>query len=235
MIRKVGDRIVLVGVAHVFPESMREVEEVISNEVPQIVAVELCRRRYLELMRGPEERKSTQTGFSTTALFAKVLNFFQERIGRQTGMMPGEEMLTAIQKAEEIGAEVNLIDRDINLTLQRLMGKMTFWDKCKIAVQLLFSFFYRGDELKYEDLNEEEVIDRLIETLKDTSEPAYDVLIEERNQYMAERITEILGQRTGKIVCVVGAGHLRGLEEELETRLDDGLEGWDEFEYEWSV
>lgn len=235
MIRNVGDRVVLVGVAHVFPESMDEVTRVISEEKPQIVAVELCRSRYIELMKEPEERRSIQTGFSTSALFAKVLNFFQERIGQETGMMPGEEMLAAIQKADEIGAEVSLIDRNISLTLQRLMDKMSFWEKCKLAAELLFSFLYRGDGLKYEDLNEEEVIDRLIETLRDTSESVYKVLIEERNSYMAERISRLLDSRNGKVVCVVGAGHLRGLEEQLEIRLNEKFQGWDEIEYEWTI
>ena len=235
MIRNIGDRVVLVGVAHVFPESRAEVREVIERENPEVVAVELCRSRYLELLRDSDDRKSTETGFSTTALFAKVLNYFQERIGKQTGMMPGEEMLAAVQKAEEVEAEVSLIDRDISLTLQRLLDKMSVWDKLKIAIQLLFSFFYKGEELKYEDLNEEEMIDKLIEALRETSEPAYEVLIEERNVYMAERISELLSSRNGKIVCVVGAGHLRGLEEEIDRRWDESADVWSDLEFEWTI
>ncbi len=236
MIRRIGNRVILVGVAHVFPESIDEVREVILEEKPQTVAVELDKARYLKLMQGPQERESAQTGLSMSILFTKILTFFQERIGQKTGMMPGEEMLTAIRKAEEVGAEVSLIDRNINLTFQRLMDKMSLWEKFKILFKLLLSLFYSGDEIKYEDLKEEEAIDNLVEMLRDESETMYEVFLEERNRYMRDRIFELLNSRNGKIVCVVGAGHLRGLEQDLQAYdFEEDFPGWGKFRYDWRI
>ena len=43
---KVSDNIVLVGTAHISKDSVEEVKEVIEEFKPDIVAVELCQRRY---------------------------------------------------------------------------------------------------------------------------------------------------------------------------------------------
>ena len=51
-----GDRIILVGTAHVSDRSVAEVNEVIEREKPDIVAVELCNGRYRAL-KGESEVK----------------------------------------------------------------------------------------------------------------------------------------------------------------------------------
>lgn len=97
MIKEFGDRLILVGVAHVLPESKTKVRKVISEEDPEIVGVELCPKRYIQLTSESGGGEETRMGFSREALLAKILNYFQEEIGKETGMMPGEEMLTAIR------------------------------------------------------------------------------------------------------------------------------------------
>lgn len=227
MIRKIGDKLILVGVAHILPKSRRDVEEAILEEEPEVVGVELCEARYIELTMGAPKEKSGISGFSRTALLAKVLNFFQEMIGKKTGMLPGEEMLAAIEKSRKIGAEVALIDRDINVTLHRLLNKMSSWEKLKLLSQVVFSLF-KGDEFDIEDLTEDEVVEELISTFREVSETAYNVLIKERNEFMSNQISALLSAKSGKVLCVVGAGHVPGLVEELESRLEeDDSRSWD--------
>ena len=48
---KVSDNIILVGTAHISQKSVDEVRETIERYKPDVVAVELCKRRY-------EDRKS---------------------------------------------------------------------------------------------------------------------------------------------------------------------------------
>ena len=43
---KVSDNIILIGTAHISKESVKEVKEAIEKYQPDIVAVELCKRRY---------------------------------------------------------------------------------------------------------------------------------------------------------------------------------------------
>ena len=52
------------------------------------------------------------------------------------GVKPGSEMISAIEEARNIGAEVALIDRDIEVTLQRFWGKMKFLEKIRMIGSL---------------------------------------------------------------------------------------------------
>ncbi len=233
MIREIGNRLILVGVAHILPKSMVEVRNTIQSQGPEVVGVELCYDRYVQLTSESEDKEDF-SGFSSTVLFAKFLRYFQRKIGEQTGMIPGEEMLTAVDVAGDNDIEISLIDRDINFTLQRLLDKMSFWEKMKIIFGVIFSFFLAKDEIDIENLTSEEVVDELITTFRDFSETAYEVLIAERDQYMADRITELLKTRNGKILCVVGAGHIPGLTKIMESRFEDGIfDSWHNISFEW--
>lgn len=234
MIREIDERLLLVGVAHVLPKSIEEVKETIEDKNPDTVAVELCHNRFLQLT-SPEKGENKGMGdFSQETLLAKLLSYFQEKIGQKTGMMPGEEMITAIQKAQENGAEVKLIDRDINTTLNRLIQRTSSWEKIRVVLELFFSFLWSREEIDLEKFTEEKYLEELISTFRDFSEPAYEVLIEERNMYMADKISDLLKSRSGKIVCVVGAGHVPGLTEILNSRFKEGVpEPWHSMTMSW--
>lgn len=234
MIRTIGNRLILVGVAHILPKSMEEVEKTIREEEPSVVAVELCPKRYFRLMAKADPEREQEEQFSEAGIITKILQYFQEKMGKETGMFPGEEMLTAIESAQESGGEIKLIDRNIDLTVQRLLEKMSLWEKIRILGGVMLSFLWKKDEVELEELAQEEAVEELIEVLKETSESAYRVLIEERNRYMADKVTEILSSRSGKVVCVVGAGHVPGLSEELKSRLDEEtLQPWGTFQMSW--
>lgn len=236
MIKRIGDRLILIGVAHVLPESKEEVKKHIREEKPKVVGIELCQKRYIELTTGPQQSRSGGFDFSRVGILARILRFIQEVIGEKTGMLPGEEMLTAVREAEDVGAEIRLIDRDVDETLSRLINEMPVLEKIKIALEVLTSPFRTGQEIKLEDVTKEEVVDELLSALKNMSKTTYKVLIEERNEYMAERISEILKTKPGKVICVVGAGHVPGLSETLESRFDEStLDPWSEYHMEWSV
>lgn len=234
MITTIGERLVLVGVAHILPRSKEEVKKTIREEEPKVVGVELCPNRYFQLMAKENSNQGEESQFTQAGILTKILQYLQERMGKKTGMFPGEEMVAAIQSSEESGAEVKLIDQSIDRTIQRLLDKMSLWEKIKIFGGVMLSFIWSRDEVELEELTREEAVKELIEILRDTSETAYQVLIEERNQYMADQITEILSSRSGKVVCVVGAGHIPGLSDELESRLgEEDLQPWETFQMEW--
>ncbi|KXB05687.1 hypothetical protein AKJ50_00180 [candidate division MSBL1 archaeon SCGC-AAA382A13] len=220
MIREIGDRIILAGVAHVLPQSKEEVERLIIEKKPRFVGVELCRKRYFELISNPNSREK-KFEFSRAGILAYILSYLQERIGKKTGMLPGEEMLAAVKGANEIQANVVLLDRNIDITLQRLLDKMSIFEKVQILFSILLLPFQSGEKIKLEDVTHEEVVEKLISSFKEFSQTAYTVLIEERNKYMADRIWEILNSNSGKILCVVGAGHVPGLARELESRFEE--------------
>lgn len=215
MIKKLGDRLTIVGVAHILPRSVEEAKRVIDAERPDIVAVELDPARYLALTRGPKTGifDLWRAGPGVWLLTALIL-LLQGKFSRQTGVEAGEEMLAAVQKAKEIGAQVHLIDRDIGTTLNRLLSGMPAREKLRLFGNLIISLLPLGKGVELGRLTEEQVVENLLQEFRKLSPRAYEVLIAERDRHMASRLAALL--LTGKrVVCVVGAGHVPGIMAEL--------------------
>jgi len=227
LLRKLGDRLTLVGVAHVLPKSRDEVKAAIEGESPEVVAVELCPTRYAALMgkvEGAGARDAMHAGEMGPFVLNKFFYFLQAKFAHRTGMPAGEEMLTAIECAQKVGARVELIDRNINLTLQRLVARMGAKEKLRLFLELLLGLLPFGGRVDLEKLTEEEIVTGLISSLKRALPGAYEVLIEERNSYMAAKLTMLLASTKGNIVCVVGAGHISGICRRLEGKWQAKLE-----------
>jgi len=222
LLRKIGDRLTIVGVAHILPKSATEVRAAIERERPEVVAVELCPARYAALTGRAEKSgalEALRLGQLGLFILNKLLYLLQTRFAHQAGMPAGEEMLTAIERAGEAGARVELIDRDISLTLQRLVGRMGRREKIRLFGELLLALLpFGGKRMAIERLTEDQVVTQLLCELKRASPTAYAVLIEERDTHMAARILLLLASCKGKIVCVVGAGHVPGLYRRLAAQ-----------------
>jgi pheromone shutdown-related protein TraB len=223
LLKKVGDRLTLVGVAHVLPKSTADVRETIERERPEIVAVELCPNRYAVLTKGEQQlgtADALRLGQLRPFILSKLFQAIQNKFARQTGMPVGEEMLAAIEYAKKAGARVELIDRDIAVTIQRLSYLMSRREKIRLFGELLIGLLpFVGKRTDFERLTEDQVTTSLVSTLKQASPTTYKVLIEERDEFMATRIVSLLASSDGKIVCVVGAGHVPGLYRRLTSQL----------------
>ena len=219
-------RLIIVGTAHVSKKSVEEVREVIENERPDAVAVELCPRRYHALVHGQREEVSIaeiiKSGNVFMLIFQLILAYFQRKVGEGTGVKPGGEMLAAIQKAREVGADVILIDRDIGVTFKRFWQKLSFFEKIKLIVHLIRSSF-SGEDIEVDEMLEEDVLDMLVKEFRKISPNAARVLIDERDVYMAANLLNALS-RYNKIVAVVGAGHRKGIENALLKLKDNPVE-----------
>lgn len=214
-------RIILVGTAHVSDKSVAEVNEVIEREKPDIVAVELDKARY-EALKGKEVVREINVkellsgGKFYYFLLHWLLAYIQKKIGADTGVKPGAEMLSAIEKAEKTGARVALIDRDIQLTLGRFWNKMSFFEKLKLFGSLAgASLGFGTKEIDMDTVTNEDVVSQLVAELRKMAPSAASVLIDERDAYMARNLLEI--SREGTIVAVVGAGHREGIQRYLDA------------------
>ncbi len=220
-------RLIIVGTAHVSKKSVEEVREVIENERPDAVAVELCPRRYHALVHGQREEVSIaeiiKSGNVFMLIFQLILAYFQRKVGEETGVKPGGEMLAAIQKAREVGADVILIDRDIGVTFKRFWQKLSFFEKIKLIVHLIRSSFSGEEDIEVDEMLEEDVLDMLVKEFRKISPNAARVLIDERDVYMAANLLNALS-RYNKIVAVVGAGHRKGIENALLKLKDNPVE-----------
>ncbi len=219
-------RLIIVGTAHVSKKSVEEVKEVIEKERPDAVAVELCPRRYHALVHGQREDISIvdviKSGNVFMLIFQLILAYFQRKVGEETGVKPGGEMLVAIEKAREVGADVILIDRDIGITFKRFWQKLSFFEKVKLIVHLIRSSF-SGEDIEVDEMLEEDVLDMLVKEFRKISPNAAKVLIDERDIYMAANLLNALS-RYNKIVAVVGAGHRRGIENALLKLKDNPVD-----------
>ncbi|WP_456368820.1 TraB/GumN family protein [Geoglobus sp.] len=206
-------KLIIVGTAHVSRKSIEEVERVIESERPDAVAVELDVRRYRALTGEKEEINLADVirkGNVFLFLFQLILSNFQRRIGKETGVMPGEEMLRAIEKAREIGADVLLIDRDLAITMRRLWNELGFLEKLRLFYHLAVGFF-QSDDVEVDDLLEKDVLDVMVEEFRKISPKTARILVDERDAYMAHNLIQAM-KRYRKVVAVVGAGHREGIE-----------------------
>jgi pheromone shutdown-related protein TraB len=144
-----------------------------------------------------------------------VLSSFQRRLGMNLGTSPGEEMKRAVAVSKELGIPVEFSDREIHVTLRRAWKKTGFWGKNKMLAALLSSVF-SNEKLSPEEiekLKQKSAIQDMMEELAAYLPAAKEVLIDERDRYLA---TKIYGADGVKVLAVVGAGHVRGIVEWLE-------------------
>ena len=214
----------IIGTAHVSEESVNEVKDAIYEQQPDVVAIELDRGRYTKLkeeMMGIERDDTISVTKiikeNKVALFftSTLLSYFQSKIGADLDVAPGSEMVGAIEASEDLGIPIALIDRDVNVTLQRALNKMGFIEKAKFIFGLIASVFGFGDEedIDVEELKNPENLDDLMDMFKDEAPSVHEVLVHERDAYLAGRIMSIPQDH---VIAVVGAGHKPGIEKYLD-------------------
>ncbi len=215
-----GRNIVLIGTAHVSAESITEVNNSIEEIRPDTVAIELDQKR-LESLEDPESWRRmdivkvlrNKQGFLMMANI--VLAAYQKRMGKSAGVKPGDEMVAAINKAKELGIPQVMVDRPIAVTLRRAWAKNNFWGKCKLLSALVASAFSKEEAApeEIENLKQQSEMDNMMKELSDYLPKVKEVLIDERDRYLASHIWECSGNT---VVAVLGAGHLPGVVAHLE-------------------
>jgi len=213
---QLGDReIIIIGTAHVSKQSADTVRQVIENEKPDCVCVELDDKRYKALS---EQRKWESLDIKTiikqkqlaTLMVNLLLASYQKKLGEKMGVMPGAELLEATKAAKEHDIPIALCDRDVRVTMLRAWRSMSFWKKMQLFSSGLAGSF-EDEELSEEKLAEMRKSDVLTEMMNELGEamPTLKrVLIDERDAFLTQKIRDAKGK---KLVAVVGAGHMQGI------------------------
>ena len=222
---KINDNIILVGTAHISQDSVTEVKSVIEKYKPDIVAVELCQRRFDALSKKDQWENTPittllQTNNAYLLLAQTFLSAIQRRLGKEYGVEPGSEMIAAIKEAEKNSLQIALVDRDISITLKRAWQKMGIREKFRITWEFLKAIVgYDEEELEELDLQEllkEDVISTMLKEFGEIAPSVATVLIHERDKYIAKKILD--ESKKGKVVAVVGAGHINGIKTLLKQK-----------------
>lgn len=213
----VRENLRLLGTAHIATSSVEAVRQQIAEYQPDIVAVELCKSRYEALISDRRLDKEgllkvIKEGKAPMVLMQSMLSAEQRKLGINEGQQPGAELLAAVEAAKEVGCEVALVDRDIQTTLRRAWKRMKFREKWRLLTSLL-------DDEDEEDvdvnelLQDSDLLSSMMEELKGFSPGAGEVLIDERDTYIASKISGLGEER--RVLAVLGAGHLNGVSSKL--------------------
>ena len=236
---KIGDcEVVLLGTAHVSQASVDSVEALISQEKPDTVCVELCPSR-LRSIKDPEYWKKLDifTVFKERKMYlllsSLILSSFQKKLGFGK-IKPGDEMRKAIELAEKDSLKLETVDREVQTTLKRAWGNVNFFSKSFLISALVSSLLVKEEitEEKIEQMKSEDALKDIFSQLPGRFDQVKQVIIEERDQYLAEKIRRAALNGSKKLVAVVGAGHLEGIMKYIgESRDITGLDelpksGW---------
>jgi pheromone shutdown-related protein TraB len=228
----------IIGTGHILQKSVEEVRNAILSERPDIVAVELDYSRFkaLEDVGFRPEAYKTRISFrgvlsaavrggSFPVFIQGVLALIQQDLGEKYGISPGSDMCAAILSAQEIGARIALIDRDISITMNRVL-------RVPLREVLALSSS-KEEELeaiskislnKLEDILEKDNLEAIIAGFKKKQPYLFSALVDERDRYMADQLEKRSRENPGSnIAAIVGAGHTTGLTKYMENLRAGGL------------
>ena len=217
----VRENLRLLGTAHIATSSVEAVRQQIADFQPDIVAVELCQSRHDTLVSDRRLDKEgllkvMKEGKAPMVLLQSMLSAEQRKLGINEGQQPGAELLAAVEAANEVGCEVALVDRDIQTTLRRAWKRMKLREKWRLLTSLLDEDEDDEDLDVNELLQDSDLLSSMMEELKGFSPGAGEVLIDERDAYIASKLNNLDGEK--RILAVLGAGHLTGVAKILSDK-----------------
>jgi len=220
-------RIFLIGTAHISRRSADLVRSIIEKEKPDCVCVELDEKRFKALSKkrrweSLDLKKIIRKKQLSTLMVNLILASYQKKLGAQIGVLPGTELMEAVNTARENGIPVSLCDRDVRITLRRAWHATAFYKKAYLLASLMAGIFDKTEitEEKLRELKQTDVLSELMSELGRAMPELKRVLIDERDTFLAEKIKEAPGE---KIVAVVGAGHVEGIKKALQEDRRDQM------------
>ncbi|MBI2657036.1 TraB/GumN family protein [Candidatus Woesearchaeota archaeon] len=206
--------LVFLGTSHIAKQSLNEVKKLIEEEKPDIIALELDRKR-LPALLSKGKRKIDFRSIRHIGLKGFLFSLFgawaERKLGRLVGVAPGSEMKQAIKIAKKENIEIALVDQDIEITLQRLSNSIAWKEKRNFIADIFKALFIRKKELEFdlETVPDKKLIKKLTNQLKERYPNVHKVLIGERNRVIADNIKKLMNRNAGKkILVILGAGHI---------------------------
>ena len=228
---KYGEKeITLVKTAHISKNSVADVEEAVALINPDSICVELDKDRYETLNNREAWRendivkviKDKKVGYLLVNI---ILASFQKRMAKKMDNTSGQEMIAGIRLAKEGNKHLVLADRSIKTTFTRIWNKLTFMGKVKLLYTIVLSIFDDEDitEADLEELKKGDALEAAINDIGKGFPVVKEVLVDERDRYLAYKIKNAPGN---KIVAIIGAAHANGIIKNIP--LDDHIEELDD-------
>lgn len=204
--------ITLIPTSHISRESIKKITATLEKEKPDCVAVELDAARYVAFKKGGGNPRVKDVGVGGFLLFW-TMKRVQDWLGKKVGVLPGSDMVTAVDVARERKIPVIFIDQDIGTTFLRIKA-ISWREKAKLLLLLVkgltLDTFVSREQMDLTKVPEDAVIKQAMDFLKQELPAIYRVLIAERDEHMARQIKH-LSTHYPSLVAVVGAGHKEGI------------------------
>ncbi|XP_058740011.1 uncharacterized protein LOC131612221 isoform X1 [Vicia villosa] len=225
----------LIGTTHVSKESAMEVERVVKAVKPDNVVVELCRSRagimYADDAQLDKQLRTTMFSLSGNGFFGAVgrsinlggqtalalrllLAAFSSKITSGINRPFGDEFRAARKVSEEIGAQIVLGDRPIEITLQRAWKALNWTQKLSL-LRIVISGITSSSEISTNNVEKASSDDgtlQLYEQLSFSYPSLLSPLIHERDTYLAWSLKRSKAVNNCKrVVGVIGKGHMNGV------------------------
>ncbi|EMJ6878338.1 TPA: TraB/GumN family protein [Enterococcus faecalis] len=207
----------LVGTNHISEESAKLVKNVIDEVRPGCVCVELDQKRH-QKYTSPEEWAKTDIikiikQNKLVVLFSNIVyGALQRKLAKEKGTIQAGELIQALESAEDVGADIQLIDRDIQVTFKRMWRHLSFTQKPKL-IMTFFSEFEDVETERLEDFLESDSFDNVFIQLSKKFPTIYNDMITERDKVM---VTNLQNSKYDVNVVVVGKAHINGIKAKLK-------------------
>jgi pheromone shutdown protein TraB len=206
--------VLLVGAAHVI-DLEAPLRRLLGDRVLDGVAIELDAERAAALFSEDGAERDSRGA----PLFARLWSRVQQRLGAEMGGgEAGAEMKVAARLAHERQLPLFLIDDPIRATLAELVRTMPIKERVALLVSAAVALVIPKRLVEKELEKYAEAPAAFTEELRRASPALAHVLLDERNEHMAERLATLRGQGYGRMAVVVGDAHLDGLGAALRRR-----------------
>ena len=202
----------IIGTSHIAKQSLDDVEKAIEVGKPDIIALELDRRRLYSLFQKPGKmrlydiKRVGLKGF----IFSLIGAWAEKKLGKMVGVTPGSEMKKAVRMAKKNKIRLALIDQDIEITLKRFSKTLSWKERWNFVSDIVKAIFVRKNVIEFDltKVPDKKTIKKLVSQVKKRYPNIYNVLIVERNHVMAENLRKIMERYPDdKILAIIGAGH----------------------------
>lgn len=206
--------ITLIGTGHVFDIS-DAITAVFDEKNPDVVCVELDTQRYHGLIQKKTDPSSVKQNQKNLPMIYTMLARFQDSMANQYGVSAGDEMMTAITYAQTQAIPLHLIDMHAQTLFITMWKTMPFFEKLKLLLSGFTGIFVSKKRVEEELKNFQQDSDTYIKEIGKRFPTIKKTLIDDRNEYMAQKIMTLNTNYQSIMVCI-GDGHIQGISEILQ-------------------
>jgi hypothetical protein len=185
----------------------------IDEVIPPSVSADTSREVAREAER-EEEKPVTKS-----AIFG-IMSYLQSQYAAGQNVTVGVDFKAALSFVyhRQPSCKVVLIDRPVSLTMGRLVGSLSLWDRARLVGSLLsqsaMSLFNKKFITEYltKALADGTLLTQELTKLNVTFPTVFDILVSERDVYLTTKLGQVVEQlreadRDCTVMCVVGKGH----------------------------